>query len=327
MEAFDYCRAENEREALEIAAEAPGAAFVAGGTDFLQLWREAATAPDLVIDISRLPLNTIEARGGGVAIGALARMSDVADNPVIRSEYPAISQALLASASPQIRNVATVGGNLLQRTRCPYFRSTELPCNKRQEGSGCSAISGENRLHAIFGTSDHCVATNASDLAVALVALNARIRLRSRSHDRILPLEDFYSLPGQQPAQETVLRPGELLVETIVPNAALAHRSHYLKVRDRASFEFAVVSVAAALRIEKAKIVDVGLAAGGVGTKPWRLRASETALMGERPNERTFLAAAEKASDGASALRKNAFKIELLRRVVFRALKDLLEKE
>ncbi len=327
METFAYCRAENEREALQIAAEAPLAAFVAGGTDFLQLWRQAATAPDLVIDISRLPLNTIEVRGSGVAIGALARMSDVADNPVIKNQYPAIAQALLASASPQIRNVATVGGNLLQRTRCPYFRNTELPCNKRQEGSGCSAISGENRLHAIFGTSDRCVATNASDLAVALVALNARIRLRGRSHDRILPLEDFYRLPEQRPAQETVLRPGELLAEIIVPNAALARRSHYLKVRDRASFEFAVVSVAVALRMEESKIVDAALVAGGVGTKPWRLRASETALTAERPNDRTLLAAAEKASDGASPLEKNAFKVELLRRVVFRALKDLLERE
>src|SRR5882762_2620216 len=239
METFAYCRPDNAREALEIAAQAPRAAFVAGGTDFLQLWREAATAPDLVIDISRLPFKAIEKRGCGVAIGALARMSDVADDPVIKREYPAISQALLASASPQIRNVATVGGNLLQRPRCFYFRNTELPCNKRRGGSGCSAISGESRLHAIFGTSDRCVATNASDLAVALVAVNAHVRLRSRIHDRILPLEDFYALPGQQPAQETVLRPGELLVEAVVPNAALARRSRYLKVRDRASFEFA----------------------------------------------------------------------------------------
>jgi xanthine dehydrogenase YagS FAD-binding subunit len=323
MRPFAYRRALDDIDAVGIAAARPVAAFIAGGTDLMQLWKTATCTPDLVIDISRLPLNSIEVRAGGVAIGALARMSDVADNPMIREGYPAITQALLASASPQIRNVATIGGNLLQRTRCAYFRSDTLPCNKRQPGSGCGAIDGENRLHAIFGASPRCAATHASDLAVALVALDAVVRIRGASSVRTLPLEDLFVLPGDLPERETVLERGELIVEIDVPDGELARQSAYLKVRDRASFEFAVISVAVAWRVEGGVIKSARLAAGGVGTKPWRLRDCEALLTGARPDDAAFRAVAECAADGAAPLSRNGFKIELLKRLVFRALKNL----
>jgi xanthine dehydrogenase YagS FAD-binding subunit len=277
MRPFAYRRAANARDALEAAATLPDTAFVAGGTDFMQLWKADISTPDLVIDISRLPLGTIKSREDGVTIGALARMSDVADDALIRSRFPAIAEALLASASPQLRNMATIGGNLLQRTRCAYFRGAALPCNKRRPGAGCGALQGENRLHAIFGASEHCAATHASDLAVALVALDACVRLRGRGGERTLLLEDFFLLPEDDPERETALAPGELIVEIEVPGNAWARRSRYLKVRDRASFEFAVVSAAVALQIENGIVQTARVAAGGVGTKPWRLRACEAA--------------------------------------------------
>jgi xanthine dehydrogenase YagS FAD-binding subunit len=323
MRPFAYRRALDDLDAVSIAAARPGSAFIAGGTDLMQLWKTGNSTPDLLIDISRLPLDAIEARAGGITIGALARMSEVADHPAIREGYPAIAQALLASASPQIRNVATIGGNLLQRTRCVYFRSDTLPCNKRQPGSGCSAIEGENRLHAIFGASDHCVATHASDLAVALVALDATVRIRGRDGVRTLPVEDLFAPPDGQPERETALEPGELIVAIDVPDSELARRSAYLKVRDRASFEFAVVSAAVALRVEGGVIQGSRIAAGGVGTTPWRLRNCEALLVGARPGDAAFQMAAERAADGAQMLSRNGFKIELLKRVVFRALKDL----
>ena len=322
MRPFAYRRALDDLDAVSIATARPGSAFIAGGTDLMQLWKTGNSAPDLLIDISRLPLDAIEARVGGVTIGALARMSEVADHPAIREGYPAIAQALLASASPQIRNVATIGGNLLQRTRCAYFRSDTLPCNKRQPGQA-AVRSGENRLHAIFGASDHCVATHASDLAVALVALDAVVRIRGREGVRTLPLEDLFILPDGHPERETVLAPGELIVAIDVPDGELARRSAYLKVRDRASFEFAVVSAAVALRVEDGVIQGSRIAAGGVGTRPWRLRNCEAFLTGARACDAAFQAAAERAADGAQPLSRNGFKIELLKRVVFRALKDL----
>ena len=323
MRPFAYRRALDDLDAVDIAAAQPGSAFIAGGTDLLQLWKTGNCAPDLVIDIGRLPLDGIEARAGGVAIGALARMAEVADHPLIGDAYPAITQALLASASPQIRNVATIGGNLLQRTRCAYFRSDTLRCNKRQPGSGCGAIDGENRLHAIFGASSHCVATHASDLAVALVALDAVVQIRGRDGVRTLPVEDLFLLPDERPERETVLEPGELIVEIEIPASKLARRSAYIKVRDRASFEFAVVSGAVALQVEDGVIRSSRIAAGGVGTRPWRLRNCEALLTGMRANDDAFQAAADRAADGAEPLSRNGFKIELLKRVVFRALMDL----
>jgi xanthine dehydrogenase YagS FAD-binding subunit len=321
MRPFAYERAADERSALAIAAARPGAAFIAGGTDLLQLWKADISAPDLVIDISLLPLDGVEARQGSIAIGALARLSDVADHPLIRSECPAISEALLASASPQIRNVATIGGNLLQRTRCAYFRGA-LPCNKRRPGSGCGALKGENRLHAIFGASEHCVATHPSDLAVALVALDAAIRLRGPRGERTMPVEDFFLLPGDEPAHDTVLAQGELIVEVEVPRTAWVRRSRYLKLRDRASFEFAVVSAAVALQVERGVIRTARLAAGGVGTKPWRLAACEAALAGAPLGQAAFREAAALSADGARPLAGNGFKVDLLKRLVLRALEE-----
>jgi xanthine dehydrogenase YagS FAD-binding subunit len=323
MMPFAYHRATDARDALACATGHRDAAFIAGGIDFLQLWKSGIDAPGLVIDISRLPLDTIEARDDGIAIGALARMSDVADHPLVKSDYPAIARALLASASPQVRNAATVGGNLLQRTRCVYFRSGTLPCNKRQPGSGCGARDGENRLHAIFGASAHCAATHASDLAVALVALDAVVRLRGGGGERTLPIEDFFLLPDDQPQRETALAPGELIVGIEVPAAVWARRSLYLKVRDRASFEFAVVSAAVALQIEDGLVRTVRIAAGGVGTRPWRLRACEAVLLGARADAAVFHAASEHAADGARPLGHNGFKVELLKRVVLRALQQV----
>jgi xanthine dehydrogenase YagS FAD-binding subunit len=344
MNPFAYHRATSACDALEAATVHPGTAFVAGGTDFMQLWKEGITSPQLVIDIHHLPFRGIEPRRRFIKIGALARMSEVADHPVIRSEYPVLAEALLASASPQVRNIATIGGNLLQRTRCMYFRGNGFPCNKRNFGTGCAALEGENRLHAIFGASHHCAATHPSDLAVALVALDATVRVRgkkpekmsnlaflppnrstsgTRTANRTLPIEDFFLLPDERPERETALEPGELLIEIVVPNRNLARRSHYLKVRDRASFEFAVVSVAVALELKRGRICKARVAAGGVGTKPWRLRRCEEVLTDNPANESVFQEAASRAAEGAQPLSRNGFKLGLLRRAVFRALKDL----
>lgn len=318
MNPFAYQRATDPRGAIDMASR-PDACFIAGGTDIMQLWKAGISAPNLLIDISRLPLSSVERHDDGLRIGALARMSDVADHPEVRNSYPVLAQALLASASPQIRNAATIGGNLLQRTRCLYFRSGSLPCNKREPGSGCGARDGENRLHAIFGASAQCAATHASDLAVALVALGARVLLARQNGERTLLLEDFFRLPEAQPEQDTVIAPGELIVSIDVP-AAGTWRSYYLKVRDRASFEFAVVSVAAALDLAGDRIRTARIAAGGVGTRPWRLRGCEAALTDAPLDAATFERAARLAAEGAQPLRHNGFKVALLERTVLRAL-------
>lgn len=327
MPQLAYHRAASESAALALAASHPDAVFIAGGTDVLQLGRQGAAAPARLIDISRLPLDRIEPHADAIRIGALARLADVADHPEVRRGWPALAQAIEASASPQVRNLATVGGNLLQRTRCGYFRSPDLPCNKRQPGSGCAARDGENRLHAIFGTSPLCVATHASDLAVALLALDASVHVRrhgtGQGGDRRLPIAELFRLPGDTPQRDSALAPGELIVAVEVPRAAAARRSCYLKVRDRASFEFAVVSVAVAMEIEGDVIRSARLAGGGVGTVPWRLLASEAALAGKRAEPAALAAAADRAADGAQPLSQNGFKIELLRRTVRRALEGI----
>jgi xanthine dehydrogenase YagS FAD-binding subunit len=315
-----YHRPASEDAALALAAAQPDATFIAGGTDLLQLCKLGPAAPAQLIDISRLPLDRIEPRIDAIRIGALARMADVAHHPEIRRDYPALVQAIEASASPQVRNLATVGGNLLQRTRCAYFRSADLPCNKRQRGSGCAARNGENRLHAIFGASPHCAATHASDLAVALLVLDASVHVRRHGAARVLPIAELFCLPGDRPERDSALAPGELIVAVEVPRSGPAQRSGYLKLRDRASFEFAVVSVAVALRIEDDVIRSAGIAAGGVGTVPWRLATCEQALTGARVEPGAFAAAAAHAADGAQPLNQNGFKIELLRRTVRRAL-------
>ncbi len=313
---FAYRRAADLAEA--VAAGGPGAAFLAGGTDLLPLWKLGVATPDRVIDISRLPLDAVTSHAGGMTLGALARMSDVADHPQV---HPLVAQALLASASAQVRNAATIGGNLLQRTRCAYFRSPDLPCAKRQPGSGCGARLGENRPHAIFGGSEACVATHPSDLAVALVALDAQVRMLGPGGERAVAVEALYRSPGDTPERDTVLSPGEIILAVEVP--AWAGPSGYLKVRDRAAFEFAVVSVAVALRIADGRVVEARIAAGGVGTRPWRLRTCEAALAGAPVTEAAFAQAAARAGEGATPLSQNGFKIALLERTVLRALKNV----
>lgn len=320
---FQYRRAENAHDAL-IQASKPGAAYIAGGTDLLQLWKSGAMAPVAVIDISRLPLRGVEFIDGQLSLGALARLSDVATHPDVARYHPLIADAILASASGQIRNMATVGGNLLQRTRCPYFRNEQLVCNKRKPGSGCGALSGENRHAALFGTSPLCVATHASDLTVALAALDAEVEVFGSEGERRFSLRDLYRLPGETPERETNLAPGELVTGVYVPNATrFSGCSTYLKIRDRASFEFAVVSVAAALQIENGKIVQARLAAGGVAPLPWRLDSTEAALVGHPLNARAIAAAGDLAVEHARPLAQNGFKVALLRNAMIRALQTL----
>jgi xanthine dehydrogenase YagS FAD-binding subunit len=300
---------------VEAALSSPGA-FLAGGTTLVDLMKLNVLTPDHVQDINALPLRGIDT-GGGLRFGALERMSDIARHPGV---YPVISEALLQSASQQLRNMASIGGNLLQRTRCGYFRDTATACNKREPGSGCSAIHGANRMHAILGTSDSCVATHASDVAVALVALDAEIRLVSDAGERTVALADFYRVPGDTPDVENDLRPGELITEVVVPRLDWAWRSTYVKVRDRQSYEFALCSAAVALDIQDSQVVDARVAVGGVATMPWRLTAVEAALRGAPATEASFEAAASVAADDAKPLSGNSFKVALLKRTVVRAL-------
>lgn len=307
--------------AAATAAVAQGARYLAGGTDLLQLAKDDVETPDRLVDLELLPLTEITATDEGLRLGAMARMSDVADHGAVKARWPVISQSLLASASPQIRNMGTIGGNLLQRTRCGYFRDTGFPCNKRNPGSGCPAFQGENRMLAILGTSEHCIASHASDLAVALLILDATVELRAPDgNTRSISLAEFHRLPGDTPHVETTLAPGELITAVSVPASRAAMRSHYLKVRDRASFEFALVSAAVAVDAGAGTIHDIRVAAGGVGTKPWRLPEVEDALRGRPLTPKTLADAAALAGQGAKPASQNGFKQVLLRRAVLRAL-------
>jgi len=320
---FQYSRAADINAAVTQGSRA-GAVFLAGGTDMLQLWKAGTIAPEAVVDISRLPLDDVAYADGKLSLGAMARLSDVAAHLEVTRSHPLIADAILASASGQIRNMATVGGNLLQRTRCPYFRSDGLACNKRIAGSGCGALSGENRQAALFGASPSCVATHASDLAVVLAALDAEVEVFGAAGPRRFPLSDLYRLPGVTPERETNMVSGELITVIHVEGASrFAARATYLKVRDRASFEFAVVSVAAALRVENGVIVEARLAAGGVAPLPWRLTGSEAALVGRAPDAQAISAAGNLAVADARPLAHNAFKIDLLRNAVIRALQTI----
>ena len=305
---------------VEDAFAEPGA-FLAGGTTLVDLMKLDVLTPHRVLDINDLPLRGIDTTDG-LRFGALERMSDVAAHPGV---YPAISRALLLSASQQLRNMASIGGNLMQRTRCTYFRDVAMPCNRRDPGSGCSAITGVNRMHAILGTSEACVATHASDVAVALVALDAEVVLTSAAGTRVVPLAEFYRQPGETPEVEHDLRPGELITEVRVPRLDWAANSTYVKVRDRQSYEFALTSAAVALDVRDSRIVDARVAAGGVGTVPWRLTAVEEALRGKPVTEQSFEEAAAVAAEGAKPLAHNAFKVSLLKRTVVRALLELTE--
>ncbi len=320
MNPFSYVRAREEGAAISVVSGNPQAIFLAGGTTLLDLMKDGVEAPRVVVDINGLLLNTVEMQDDGIRVGALARMSEVAQHPVITQEFPVLSEALLAGASPQLRNMATIGGNLLQRTRCGYFRDPVFPCNKRQPGTGCSALTGEHRMHAILGTSEHCIATHASDMAVALVALDASVEIRGLQGARRLPLEHFYLLPGQTPERETVLKHGELIVGVHIPFSSQARRSHYLKVRDRASYEFALVSAAVALEITDGCVRIARIALGGVATVPWRARTAEDVLRDQSLGEVLFAAAANAALSDATLRQQNAFKLELAKRALVRAL-------
>jgi xanthine dehydrogenase YagS FAD-binding subunit len=306
-----------------VASAAAGGRFVAGGTTLIDLMREEVERPAHLIDINRLPLRTIETQGDVLVVGALARMADVASHPAAVASHPLIVEALLEGASPQLRNMASIGGNLLQRVRCPYFRTLDAPCNKRLPGTGCAATGGINASHAIFGTSPDCIATHPSDLAVALVALDAVVRTRGPSGVRRLPVEALYRLPATTPHLEHTLEAHELITAVEVPR--VPGRQRYLKVRGRASYEFALASAAVVLDIADGRVRGARLAVGGVATRPWRLRQAETELIGQPVGSAAWARAGARAIDGARPLSGNAYKVELLRRTVMRALEMTAE--
>lgn len=317
MQSFFYERAANVAHAIS-ASQQPGAILIAGGTELTNWMKEAIVQPDRLVDLNRIAgLDGIEIDQRRLTIGALTRMTAAAEHEAVRENYPVLSEALLKSASPQIRNMATMGGNLMQRTRCPYFRAeVELPCNKRRAGSGCSALVGEDRFAAIFGWSERCVATHPSDAAVALMALDAVVYVEGPSGPRAISLQDFY-----RPPQETNLEPGEIITSIVVPPSAAARRSHYVKVRERTSYEFALVSAAACMHVEDGRIKQAQVALGGVAAMPWRLNASERALVGVAPSDTVALRRAiDSGFVDARPLRHNGFKVELAKRAAIRAL-------
>jgi len=320
MELFAYVRADEPGAAVRQAADDRRAAFLAGGTNLIDYMKLGVQNPARLVDINHVGLDRIDVTETAVRVGALVRNSDMARHDVIRRRYPVLSEALLSGATAQIRNAASTGGNLLQRTRCPYFRDTAWACNKRQPGSGCSALEGYNRAHALLGTSDKCIATHPSDMCVALAALDAVIRTRGPKGERVVPFGEFYVAYGDDPAKENVLEHGELITAVEWPQRDWLRRSHYLKVRDRASFEFALASVAAALEVKDGKITQARVALGGVATRPWRAAEAEQTLVGAAPEEKVFDAAAKAALRGAKPQKFNAFKVELTRRAVVRAL-------
>ncbi len=323
MQPFDFV-AEHEVAPAVKAGSRAAAKFIAGGTNVVDLMKCNVEQPQHIVDINGLPMTRVEQVDGGVRIGALVRMADLAAHPSIVKNFPAISQALLLSASPQIRNMASIGGNLMQRTRCAYFRElTWTPCNKRNPGSGCAAMEGENRQHAVLGTSDTCIATHPSDLAVAVVALDGVLTLRGPNGERRVNATDFHLLPGSTPNIEHDLKHGELITSLFLPSARHAVHSAYLKIRDRAAYEFALTSAAVGLELNGSTIRSARVAFGGVGTKPWRARYAEASLVGQKATADVFRAAAEAEMRTAVARGQNAFKIELMKRTLVRALTDL----
>ena len=324
MNPFTYSRVADPNEAVTGIASKPHGKFLGGGTNLIDLMKMGVETPDALIDINHLPLAQVEELPGGkgIRIGAMVRNSDLAERALIKSRYPVLSEALLSGASPQLRNMATVGGNLLQRTRCYYFYDPAFPaCNKRNPGSGCGAIDGYNRIHAILGQSEQCIATHPSDMCVALAALDAIVRVRGSQGEREIQFADFHRLPGNTPNIDTNLQPDELIVAVDLPAIPFATRSHYLKVRDRASYAFALVSVAAILDVDQSKKVKAArVALGGVAHKPWRASKTEQELIGKNADERTFRAAAETELAAAKGYKHNSFKIELAKRAIVRAL-------
>ncbi|MGH9943225.1 MAG: FAD binding domain-containing protein [Pyrinomonadaceae bacterium] len=322
MRPFKYTRVSDPAAAARAVAANPRAKFLAGGTNILDLMKEDVERPNELVDLTRLKLAEIKtARDGGISIGALAKNTDTANHPLIRKNYPLLTQAIVAGASAQLRNMATNGGNLMQRTRCQYFYDTAMPCNKREPGSGCGALEGLNRIHAIFGWSEKCVATYPGDMANALYALDAVVRVRNASgRERTIPVGEFHRLPGDTPEKDTNLQHGELIVAIDLPKSNFAKNSYYLKVRDRASYAFALVAVAAALELEGGTIRQARVVLGSVAHKPWRSPEAEAALSGRPASEESFRRAAEAALKDAKPLAHNAYKVELGKRAIVRAL-------
>lgn len=327
MQTFTFERASSAEQAIRFASASPTAQqgaqvrFIAGGTTLTDLMKLGVEHPTQVVDINRLPLADVARQpDGGLKIGALVRNSDLAWHLDVKQSYPMLSQALLSGASGQLRNMATTGGNLLQRTRCMYFRDNHSPCNKREPGTGCAAIDGVNRSLAIFGTSEHCIATNPSDMNVALMALEAQIHIQGAGGARTVPIGEFFLLPGNTPDKETLMQPGDLITHVSLPAPADGARSAYLKLRDRASYEFALASAAVVLQIEGGRVRQARVALGGVGTRPWRALEAEQALVGAPASDATWQAAAEAAVRGAKPQSGNGFKVELAKRCVAHCL-------
>ena len=332
MDLFEFSKAESVAQAVAAGAKSPTAQqgaqvrFVAGGTTLLDLMKLNVERPQRVVDINGLPLDKVERTAdGGLKIGALVRNSDLAHDAMVQKDYAVLSQALLSGASAQLRNMATTGGNLLQRTRCVYFRDTAMACNKREPGSGCAAIGGFNRTLAILGTSDQCIATNPSDMNVALTALEATIHIQGAKGERSVPIHDFFVVPGSTPQRENVLEPGDLITYVTLPAPAAGSKSVYLKLRDRASYEFALASAAVVATVEGGKLKRVRIAMGGVGTKPWRMVEAEKALEGHAVGEGELRKAAEAALRGAKPQSENGFKVELAKRCLIHAVKQATE--
>jgi xanthine dehydrogenase YagS FAD-binding subunit len=311
---FGYVRAGSVEEAAEAYASHPGARYLGGGTNLVDLMKLGVEQPATLVDVSRLPLDAVEELpDGALRIGATVRNSDLAAHPLVRDRYPVLSQALLAGASGQLRNIATTGGNLLQRTRCPYFQDTSKPCNKREPGSGCGARDGVHRDHAVLGHSPHCIATHPSDMAVALAALDARIELYGPDGERTVPAAEFHRLPGDHPERDTEIRPGEIITAVVLPAAAAGLPSRYRKARDRASYAFALASVAAVLRVDDGVVQHVGIAFGALAHRPWRARRAEEALLGAAPTAAAFERAVDLELAAAQPLPDNAYKVRLAR--------------
>lgn len=321
MKNFAYVRTSSVSEAVQQASSQPNTMFIAGGTNLIDRMKAFLDQPSQLIDITRLDMTRIESSRDGMRIGALVSNTAVADHPEIRRNYPMLSRAILLGASQQIRNVATVGGNLLQRTRCPYYYDTAFACNKRQPGSGCAALTGINRMHALFGASDQCIAVHPSDMCVPLAALDAIIEVEGSQGKRQIPFTEFHRLPADTPQRDSNLEPGELITAIVLPSVSFAQSSVYLKLRDRASYAFALVSVAAAIEVASdRKIQAARLAMGGVAHKPWRLTAAEQFLIGKPAQSETFQQAAEIAMQAAQPLSNNRFKVGLGQRAIRRAL-------
>ncbi|RPD49199.1 FAD binding domain-containing protein [Paracnuella aquatica] len=323
---FEYIRVATAKAAVDALVKDGVAQWIAGGTNLVDLMKKGVTAPQKLIDINNLALKEIKKEGSKLRIGALALNSAVADSELVQKEQPLLAQALQAGASQQIRNMATVGGNMMQRTRCPYFYNTDMPCNKRQPGQGCGALKGYNRMHAIFGASDKCIAVHPSDMCVALAALDATVQVTGPKGSRSIPFLSFHRLPGELPQKDNTLERGELITGIEIPQNAFAKSTHYLKVRDRSSYAFALVSVAAAVDMQRNAIRDVRLAMGGVAHKPWRLTAAENFLKGKEATEANFGQAAQLAIQGAKGYGHNNFKLKLAPNAIVEALKTAVGK-